>query len=46
MATPDAGKEMEWQGCQATKGHVVGEVVVAKEVEVTSAKKKKKMIMA
>jgi hypothetical protein len=37
---------MEWQGCWATKGHVVGEVVVAKEAEFTTAKKKKKIMMA
>jgi hypothetical protein len=37
---------MEWQGCWATKSHVVGEVVVAKEAEFTTAKKKKKIMMA
>ena len=45
MATPGTSKEMEWQGCWATKGHVVGEVMVVEEAEVTTAEKKKKMIM-
>ena len=42
---PVASNETEWQGCWATKGHVVGEVMVVEEAEVMTAEKKKKTIM-
>ena len=45
MATSIASKEMEQLGCQATDGHVVGEVMVAEEAKVTVMKKKKMLML-